>query len=220
MTNSNPHAEALTAAFNYLKTLEAATDFVYATDKNGAKVYSKPTTDDKPTNMPIGKGVARIAKPFTLEQVMATIRDEKGRKQWDSRFEGMEIKDMFDGDSAEVLVHSLQFGQWPVVSGRDFCITAKNVKESDDKGYVVFTSVQDPKIPEVKGRVRAHIYCVGWVIEKAKEGEGSSWDLTYFTHVDPKGLPNAIVAVVANETPSCAGTLVAYLEKNGPVEGA
>ncbi|KAJ3073096.1 hypothetical protein HDU98_002241 [Podochytrium sp. JEL0797] len=212
--SANPHQAALDQAFASLQEFETATDFVFATKDKKTSISTKPAPASKPTNMPITKGVTRLNKTLTLDQVVDSLLNTASRKKWDPRFEGSSIVEQYDEQRSAVLLHSLQHGQWPVVSGRDFAIALKTVKVSETKAYLVFTSVVDAKIPEVKGRVRAHIYCVGWVIEKASDAD--AWDLTYFSHVDPVGLPSALTKMVANETPACAGTFATYVEKNGP----
>ncbi|KAJ3065013.1 hypothetical protein HDU98_011591 [Podochytrium sp. JEL0797] len=216
MTIVNTHTAALDQALASLQELETATDFVFSTKDKKTSISTKPAPAAQPTNMPITKGATRLSYKTTLtvDEVLNSLLNTASRTKWDPRFEGMQIIEQYNDQRTEVLIHSLQHGQWPVVSGRDFAIALRSVKVSDSKAYLVFTSVIDAKIPEVKGRVRAHIYCVGWVIEKAPDAD--AWDLTYFSHVDPVGLPSALTKLIANETPACAGTFAAYVEKNGP----
>ncbi|KAJ3113945.1 hypothetical protein HK100_001839 [Physocladia obscura] len=211
----HPHTDAVEAGILYLKELENATDFILSTQGHRTTIFTKPAGPDKPTTMPICKGQARLARPdITLDQVLSSLRNAEVRKKWDKRFEGMELIESYSEDRSEGLIHSLQHGQWPVVSGRDFCLVIKVFQESSEKGYVVFVSVVDDKVPLVKGRVRGHIYCVGWVVEKAAD---HGWDLTYFSHLDPVGLPSTLTALIATETPACAGTFASWIEKNGPM---
>ncbi|KAJ3025830.1 UNVERIFIED_CONTAM: hypothetical protein HDU68_006610 [Siphonaria sp. JEL0065] len=223
----NPHTQALDDALAHLKNLESSTDFQLSLQTERTTIYSKPAPTDKPTNMPIIKGVARITtkEAITLDEIIQSLRNETGRKQWDSRFEGMRLVQVYKEDKSEVLIHSMQHGQWPVVSGRDFCIAFQSLKQETmradasigEKGYVVFTSVIDEKVPETKGRVRAHLYCVGWVIEKG-EGE-NDWTVSYYSHLDPVGLPTSVLSLLVNETPACAGKFAAHVEKFGVAEG-
>ncbi|KAJ3379026.1 hypothetical protein HDU84_007078 [Entophlyctis sp. JEL0112] len=208
----NPHSAVLDAGLAYLKELEAATDFVLGAQGNRTTIYSKPAGQDRPTNMPITKGQAKLAAAISIDQVIDSLRNPETRKAWDKRFEGMELIEKYP--SGDTVIHSLQHGQWPVVSGRDFCLTFRSVKESESKAYLIFASAEDARVPEVKGRVRAKVYLVGWVIDKNPDADG--WLLTYFSHVDPVGLPQALLSLIASETPACAGTFASYVEKNGP----
>ncbi|KAI8611609.1 hypothetical protein BC830DRAFT_1140555 [Chytriomyces sp. MP71] len=210
---SNPHVEPQVKALAYLKELEASTAFNLATKGNKTTIYTMPPPSTHEGNMPITKGQCVLQKDFTLDQVLDSLRNADSRKKWDSRFEGLEVVEAYNENKDEVLIYSLQHGQWPIISGRDFVLTMKKVKESESKGYIVQTSVVDERKKEVKGRVRGHIYIAGWIVEKTEEG----WLLTYISHVNPMNLPATLLNLIATETPACVGTFVSFLEKNGPV---
>ncbi|KAJ3063521.1 hypothetical protein HDU98_000692 [Podochytrium sp. JEL0797] len=214
MNETNPHLPALHAAFQQLQELESATDFTLATWTPTLSVFMKPSPMG--SKMPITKGVSRLHRSnLALDQIFATMRNVDVRKEWDPRFEGVRLLDTFTPAATEALIHTLQKGQWPAVPGRDFCLIAGSAQVSPTKGYSFNTSVQDARAPGVKGRVRGHVYCVGWVFEKAKDGE-DAWDLTYFSHLDPMNLPKAIGHVIAKETPACADSFARFVEAFGP----
>ncbi|KAJ3412407.1 hypothetical protein HDV05_000765 [Chytridiales sp. JEL 0842] len=201
----------LERALTYAKDLYNATDFKPAGVSHGARIYVK----DSPgaSSLPITKGAVTFPPAYTVDDIRNSIKHFDGRKVWDGRFESAQEVETYS-DSAG-LIHSLQKGQWPVVSGRDFAVAYCTVLEGSTY-IVVQTSVSTPKIKEVKGRVRGTIIAAAWFIEPSKSVEGG-WDVTYITHADPAGtIPGALVRLVATETPACAGSLLEYLNKHGP----
>ncbi|KAJ1538115.1 hypothetical protein HK405_014106 [Cladochytrium tenue] len=83
--------------------------------------------------------------------------------------------------------------------------------------YVVQSSVEDPNVPLVSGRVRGLLTVAIWVLRPAASGAAGCSDVTYITHVNPNGtIPGSLLRLIATETPSCAGFLIADLAKKHP----
>ncbi|KAJ3249237.1 hypothetical protein HDU78_005377 [Chytriomyces hyalinus] len=210
---SNPHADEPAKALEYLKTLEASTDFVLASQGNTTTIWTKPPPADMEGNMPITKGQALLTKEgITLDQILDSLRNSQQRFKWDPRFEGLQIVEAYDQAKEHVLLVSLQKGQWPIISGRDFVVSMKKFVESETKGYVIQSSVVDSRHGEQKGRVRGHVYVAGWIVEKSGDG----FLVTYISHVNPLNLPATLLNLIATETPACCGSFVRHVEKNGP----
>ncbi|KAJ3237917.1 hypothetical protein HDU81_008669 [Chytriomyces hyalinus] len=209
---TNPHADQPAKALEYLKTLEASTDFVLSS-KAKISIWTMPPPADMEGNMPITKGQGLITKEgLTLTQILDSLRNAQSRYKWDPRYEGLEVVEAYDNEKNHCLILSLQKGQWPIISGRDFLISTKMIVESETKGYIVQNSVVDSRKGEQKGRVRGHIHVAGWIVEKTEEG----FLVTYISHVNPQNLPAALLNLIATETPACCGTFIQHVEKNGP----
>ncbi|KAI8853867.1 hypothetical protein BC829DRAFT_439656 [Chytridium lagenaria] len=212
--SATPIYEAeLEKAYVYAVELYSATDFVHqSTTSKGTKILMKDAPGGG-SALPITRGEGKFPAKYTPDDILACLRHVDARKVWDSRFEDMEIIEGYGNDLKQSgLVHSKQKGQWPVISGRDFTVAYRIYRNPDNSVWFVQTSVTDPRLTEVKGRVRGHVTVAVWVIQPAPDG----WDVTYIAHVDPAGtLPVALVKLVSSETPSCVGTVLDYLEKKG-----
>ncbi|KAJ3193696.1 hypothetical protein HDU82_002729 [Entophlyctis luteolus] len=216
MAAPNPHAAALADAFSYLKQLEAASD--YTPSSGSPSISTKPSPIPDRTAAPVGRAHATIKAATTIHAILAALRNIDRRGEWDDKHEGIEILQRYDDSKHEVLVHSLRAGQWPVVSKRDFVAISSNIVESDSKAYVVLASVDDSSLAEVKGRVRASIYSMGWIISK-DTSQDDAWDLTVYAHVDPNGgLPSAIVQKAVIEGASVVFKFATFFEANFAAE--
>ncbi|KAJ3025264.1 UNVERIFIED_CONTAM: hypothetical protein HDU68_007309 [Siphonaria sp. JEL0065] len=197
----NPHASAIQKAVADLEALTSSTAGFTTTASETVFVKESPTT-----SLPIVKSHFKIQKPISLDQLLSTFQDKNARKSWDSKFDDLTVIQEYENN--ERLVHVLQTGTWPVVSPRDTSVIIKTIKESETKGTIVITSVEDERIPETKGRVRAHAHVVAWVFEK----ESAGWSLIYVAHMDPK-LSGILSSAVVQRAPIVAQEFVAYIEK-------
>jgi len=204
--SDNRHSVATRKGLEYLKELSASTDgWDVSSDTNGVKVY---TREVEGLSLPIVRGDTVIEGDYTVAQVASVALSPGSRLIWDDRFDGSETKEYFT--NREALFHSEQRGQWPV-SGRDLCATSiRDVTE--DLLYISMTSVEDPAIPPVSSRVRAHLYISGWKIFKVPNGVA----LIYITHIDIKGsVPTFFLKLLQLQIPQCAGRVVQYIKDNG-----
>ncbi|KAI8622027.1 hypothetical protein BC830DRAFT_1091238 [Chytriomyces sp. MP71] len=71
-----------------------------------------------------------------------------------------------------------------------------------------------PRVPAVKGRIRAWLHVAGFIVERNAE----KWKVTYIAHAGPKGAPIALLNIIMLETASCVGTFCALIDKIGPVD--
>ncbi|KAJ3207053.1 hypothetical protein HDU67_007699 [Dinochytrium kinnereticum] len=211
------YSDVLEKALAHAKALYANhEEFIpHSTTPNGTKISMKSLPGSA---LPITRGEKKFPSTFSQDDILACLRHVEARQVWDARFEDMEVIEMYGPGSREAgLVHSKQKGQWPVISGRDFIVAYRIYRDATDNSvWFIQTSVEDDRLPHVKGRVRGHVTVAAWIIMPTTSNDGDGWDVTYITQVDPAGtLPAALVKMVSSETPACAGTVLEYLEKKG-----
>jgi hypothetical protein len=99
---------------------------------------------------------------------------------------------------------------WPI-SPRDMSATLLR-EFNDDESYIVMVSVEDDRIPEVSGNVRANLMISGWRMYKTETGVG----VTYVTQIDLAGsIPTSFLKSIQIQVPLCAGKVVQYAQDYG-----
>lgn len=99
---------------------------------------------------------------------------------------------------------------WPI-SPRDMSATLLR-EFGDNESYIVMVSVEDERIPEISGNVRANLMISGWRMYKTDTGVG----VTYVTQIDLAGsIPTSFLKSIQIQVPLCAGKVVRYIEQYG-----
>ena len=109
------------------------------------------------------------------------------------------------------LAHLLYKAVWPTAP-RDFAFLGMACQWDDDTWIDAVCSIQDSRIPEEKGYVRADLLIGGYVI-KACPGQPEMSDVTYIFKLDLKGnVPTFIVNKIGQAQPLCVNTLRNFAE--------
>lgn len=126
----------------------------------------------------------------------------------DDKFDDAEIKEIYS--RYETLFWAKTKAPWPIYP-RDMAATLLR-EYKDDECSVVMTSVEDERIPEVAGNVRATLIVSGWKVFKTDEGVG----ITYITQIDLAGyIPTSFLKTIEQQIPLCVGKVAQYVEEFG-----
>ncbi|KAI8079918.1 uncharacterized protein BX664DRAFT_388876 [Halteromyces radiatus] len=132
------------------------------------------------------------------------------RRQWDSKFDGSEIRVIRSRYS------SLSYGKtkatWPAVP-RDFSTITLRQVEQDGTLYFGLFSIEDDEInPPVAGFVRGQVICSGWKISRYQNG----LMLTFINQLDMGGsVPPLLAKPTLQQVPQCVQKVTQYHDKYG-----
>lgn len=151
------YVEILDKAVAEIKRLanheQSASDWDYVGCKSDVLCYR--TTDGSPG----AKGECYI--PFNRSAILELLTDLERRGALDAQYDhGYTVEEL---DEQTKIIY-LSFKGKAVASPRDFCLLAHYRIEENGDLIVVTTSIEHPKIPLVKGKVRATMSVGGWVI--------------------------------------------------------
>ena len=220
MTITHPHENEQSKALEAMMAMyhDVSGDFKFQYESKGVKVSSFTPPG---ASMPVMRG--DLCMPHSPADIVALINCVGARSQCkikmlitragDDRFEGYAFRDSFFDQTT--LLYTMQKGSWPV-SGRDMCNISKRIYDAaSGSTTIIQSSVVDPKVPEVNGRVRAQLHGALTVIRPSLEKPGWS-DCTYMVNVDVMGtVPNSIIKIVSASTPLCLANISAYLSAQG-----
>lgn len=135
------------------------------------------------------------------------------RAGWDDFYETGRLVKYIDRETS--LGYASMKGRWPVAS-RDTSVVSGISRRPDGSILQVTTSVENPEVPDVSGKVRASLDIAGWSLIPVMSQGKPSTKLTYFTKVDLKGnLPTAALKLIATQTPLCVGRIRDFSLKQG-----
>ncbi|CAG8514083.1 18432_t:CDS:2 [Dentiscutata erythropus] len=127
------------------------------TNKRGTVVYTKPGTilDNK---VPVYMGEHEIVG-YTPQAIFTVIGM---RKPWDDWYEGGHLVDnLNDTTSTTYMVMHALVGSKP----RDLSLVEKIECTPTGEIYFSATSIDNPKVPHVSGKIRAEMILTGWILE-------------------------------------------------------
>ncbi|KAH7105213.1 Bet v1-like protein [Auriculariales sp. MPI-PUGE-AT-0066] len=195
-TPAGPQNATLIAARNKWKDHLAMDDWKDGGTKDGVALANKPNPED-PDGVPIVKGVTTIPNA-TTDQVLGAIVTGGVRKLWDPRLDWAAVLQRFDPSSIQF--YTVMRGQM-FVSARDFVgvQVVERSHESNKDILITQTSIPDDEhAPPQSGRVRAHAFFGGWLLEPSDSGV----KITYITCISLEGsIPTIAMRIIAAEIP-------------------
>ncbi|KAI9203476.1 uncharacterized protein BJ171DRAFT_460303 [Polychytrium aggregatum] len=210
---SIPYPEARADALQKLKALFHSQDWTTVQKSEGVtlKTYSGSSS----ASVPIIRGDATYGPAeCSLEDVFSVASFGELRKHWDSRTEGGQALKIFN--STAYVFQTLQYGFWPIVSGRDI-VGMSDAAQEGDHHYLYQFSVPElnQQYPPAKDKVRANLAISGWILRPSSAVPGGL-DITYIVDIDIGGsIPTAVVKQVSTQTPLLIARVVAYLKSHG-----
>jgi hypothetical protein len=106
-------------------------------------------------------------------------------------------------------------GSFPVTH-RDFAVIHSQYEDpTSGTMFLYATSIDDPLIPSVPGRVRGHLYLAGWVL-RPHPTQTDTLIATYIVNLDVRGaLPQTLIHALTQSMAACVGTVSRFLNKWG-----
>ncbi|CAG8472636.1 11472_t:CDS:10 [Dentiscutata heterogama] len=148
------------------------------TNKRGTVVYTKPGTmlDNK---VPVYMGEHEIVG-FTPQAIFTVIGM---RKPWDDWYEGGHLVDNLNDTTSTtyMVMHAL-------VGSKDLSLVEKIECTPTGEIYFAATSVDNPKVPHVSGRIRAEMILTGWILEPLSSAPPRT-RVIYINQVNVNGWP-------------------------------
>ncbi|CAG8512810.1 9201_t:CDS:2 [Cetraspora pellucida] len=178
------------------------------TNKRGTMVYNKRGSmlDEKTT---VYMGEHEIVG-FTPQTIFAVIGM---RKPWDDWYEGGHLVDnLNDTTSTTYMVMHALAG----TKSRDLSLVEKIECAPTGEIYFAATSVDNPKVPNIAGRIRAEIILNGWILESLSISPPRT-RVIYVLQVNVNSwFPNFIVSTYMSRRPLVLCAVEDYLIKNDP----
>lgn len=159
------------------------------------------------------RGTGRVDRhPACVFEMLSNLDN---KKKWNQQFRSLEIIEELD-DYVRIMRDEYN-PIWPV-SGRDFCIF-QTIHFDDDGGFVVASrSVEDDRVPEQDGIVRAELDIGGAHVRPAPDNPMHSI-VTYLVSIDLKGsIPTMVKNAVATKQPLCVDGIRKLCETNTDFE--
>ncbi len=140
-----------------------------------------------------GRGVLDVP----LARLLAAMDDDAHRPEWSAQCVESRIVDAVS--EREVILYDRTRGRWPV-SDRDAVIRATTVFDNAQHEIRVdFHSIDDPRVPPVKGVVRMPLLVGHWILRPLP---GGATDVEYQVHADPGGaIPDWLSNLVSKMLP-------------------
>jgi hypothetical protein len=169
-------------------------------------VMKKPAGKGEPPINSV-KGVGFIKAPPTF--IIRVLNDPSYTTVLDDMLKESRI--IYDLSKSLHLVHLLYKGVWPTAP-RDFSVMSIQ-GEVDERTWISSgISVEDPRIPEEKGYVRAQLDVGGYLIRSVPSAPEMS-EVTYVARVDLKGnIPAFAVNKISQSQPLCVNRLRGLVE--------
>lgn len=178
---------------------------VVGTTKN-VNVMKKPAEKGEPPINSV-KGVGLVKAPPTF--IIRVLNDPSYTTILDDMLK--ESRVLYDLSKSLHLVQLLYKGVWPTAP-RDFSVLSIQ-GEVDERTWISSgISVEDPRIPEEKGYVRAQLDVGGYLI-RSVPSEPEMSEVTYVARVDLKGnIPAFAVNKISQSQPLCVNRLRGLVE--------
>ncbi|CAG8585470.1 7758_t:CDS:2 [Acaulospora morrowiae] len=178
------------------------------THKSGVDVYFKPGTNQH-DRIPIFMG-EHIISGISPQSVFAVIGM---RKLWDEWYEeGSLVENLNDTISSTYMVMRAFSGS----KTRDLSLVEKVECTPSGTIFFVATSIDNPKVPRMDGRIRADLKINGWILEPILSSPPKT-KITYILQVDINGwVPSLIAKKYLMRRPLVLHNIEIYLKKNGP----
>lgn len=140
-----------------------------------------------------GRGVL----PVPLARLLAAMDDEEHRPEWSAQC--VEARVVEAVTEREVILYDRTKGRWPV-SDRDAVIRASTALDAAQHEIRIdFRSVEDARVPPVKGVVRMPLLVGHWVLRALP---GGATDVEYQVQADPGGsIPDWLANLVSKSLP-------------------
>lgn len=165
----------------------------------------KPPQRGEQLNIVRGNGIIRAPPAF----IVRVLKNPKFTTRFDEMLrESRFLDEISDGVR---IVHLSYKAVWPTAP-RDFSLLSVSGQLNDSTWIQIGLSITDPRIPEQKGHVRAHLVVGGYVLVECPDNPDVS-EVTYATKVDLKGsVPSFVVNKVTSNQPLCVHHLRTVVE--------
>ncbi|KAI8057316.1 hypothetical protein BDF22DRAFT_653322 [Syncephalis plumigaleata] len=213
------HAEKSDAALQLLLALFADdpdqpdSHWRPAGERSGVRISAHDTLMGSAGTLPVVRGDGIIEGGFAPREVIAVINSLGARKQWDSRFDGGKLVQIFN--PTEWLAHIALKGTFPMIN-RDVVVMTQFYRD-ERSGYLCYcsTSVEDPLVPVDPQKVRGRLGLAGWVVRPDLTCPyGDRLRITYIVQMDVGGqLPQSIAKMLQRELPTCISGIARYLRR-------
>ncbi|KAI8069946.1 hypothetical protein BC940DRAFT_331950 [Gongronella butleri] len=150
----------------------------------------------KPDKVPIFRGQA-VFHGFSPHSIFYVI---SMRRLWDCSFE--------DGHLIENLNDTTSLTYETTQKNRDLCLVETLECRRDGSIYFACTSVETPKVPPFKGRMRGHLQLLGWALEPVATGTR----VTYFVQEAIKGWMSGLTKKSLARRPLAIAAIHDYLK--------
>ncbi|KAG8892838.1 hypothetical protein FRB99_002417, partial [Tulasnella sp. 403] len=167
-----PYTSQRDNALDYLRREANSSDGWTTFDNKDGVTYEKKSMPGDSSAIPLVRGKG-VVEGFTPLQFLALITYPGVRTTWDTRTEHVEVRKRFGRHLTQF--YAVQRGMGWIVSPRDIVGCQDTIYNEDGSVERVQTSVEDPDVPPVSGRVRATLTVAGWVLKPHEKGT----DVTY-----------------------------------------
>ncbi|KAJ3098535.1 hypothetical protein HDU97_003954 [Phlyctochytrium planicorne] len=179
------HTESSVRALKLLKALfvDETMWAVETEDQRGVRIS---TIEVEGNTMPIVRGDAVFGSEWSVEDVLAVVRNIGARKIWDQRFEDGTIKEWLNPNE---FVFQAWLRSSKPQNDRDVAGLQVTIYDSSTQThYIMITSVTDPLVPLDPRRTRSDIAVAGWIIRPSPKtstpGSRPGVSVTYVVKVD------------------------------------
>jgi len=187
-----------------LHSLEAKNGWQFQEEKDGITIYTKL---DKDTGMKIVRGAGPIAASIdAIEDVI--LNDIEASLEFDKTKDSGKLVEKLDNYYYYYSKTKSQF----MVSSRDVCLVSTVSREPDGSVIIYGTSTTHPKVPEVKGNVRAHVHMWVWIL--VPTSDPNKVDVVYILESDAKGsVPTSLANMFAKDQALSVAELRKWFER-------